>query len=147
VASTCLYDNMKVVVARYEDGEPIYNTRFLAFASHYGYRPVACRPRHPQTKGKIERPFDYVEKNLLNGRTFRSLDHLNEVTVWWLKEVADVRIHGTTQKRPIDLHGEEQPRLICRSRPMRLPVSRFIGNQHVRSGSRFVENWLGALVE
>jgi hypothetical protein len=24
-AATCLYDNMKVVVARYEDGEPIYN--------------------------------------------------------------------------------------------------------------------------
>jgi transposase len=112
VASTCLYDNMKVVVARYEDGEPIYNTRFLGFATHYGYRPWACRPRHPQTKGKIERPFDYVEKNLLNGRTFRSLDHLNEVTAWWLKEVADVRIHGTTQKRPIDLHGDEQPRLI-----------------------------------
>jgi transposase len=112
VASACLYDNMKVVVARYEYGEPIYNTRFLGFATHYGYRPVACRPRHPQTKGKIERPFDYVEKSLLNGRTFRSLDHLNEVTVWWLAEVADVRVHGTTQKRPIDPHAEEQPRLI-----------------------------------
>ena len=34
VAATCLYDNMKVVVARYEDDEPIYNTRFLAFATH-----------------------------------------------------------------------------------------------------------------
>ena len=55
-AATCLYDNMKVVVARYEDGEPIYNTRFLAFATHYGFRPVACRPRRPQTKGKVERP-------------------------------------------------------------------------------------------
>jgi transposase len=38
VAATCLYDNMKVVVARYEGDEPIYNTRFLAFATHYGYR-------------------------------------------------------------------------------------------------------------
>lgn len=37
VAATCLYDNMKVVVARYEGDEPIYNTRFLAFATHYGY--------------------------------------------------------------------------------------------------------------
>lgn len=117
VAATCLYDNMKVVVARYVDGEPIYNTRFLAFATHYGYRPVACRPRRPQTKGKIERPFDYVENNLLNGRTFRSLEHLNEVTTWWLAEVADVRIHRTTRRRPVDLHAEEQPYLIP------LPVS------------------------
>jgi len=113
VAATCLYDNLKVVVARYEDGQPVYNTRFLAFATHYGYRPFACRPRRAQTKGKIERQFDYVEKNLLNGRTFRSLEHLNEVTAWWLAEVADVRVHRGTGKRPIDLYAEEQPHLIA----------------------------------
>ena len=103
---------MKVVVARYEDGEPIYNTRFLAFATHYGFRPVACRPRRPQTKGKVERPFLYIEKNLLSGREFRSLEHLNEVAAWWLKEVADVREHRQTRRRPIDLHAEELPHLI-----------------------------------
>ncbi len=111
-AATCLYDNMKVVVLRYDDGEPIYNPRFLTFATHYGFRPVLCRPRRPQTKGKVERPFHYVQTSLLNGRTFRSLDHLNEVTAWWLAEVADKRIHGTTRKRPVDLHAEEQPHLI-----------------------------------
>ena len=78
VATTCLYDNMKVVVTRWEDDSPIYNTRFLAFATHYGYRPWACQVRRPQTKGKVERPFYYVETNLLNGRQFRSLQHLNE---------------------------------------------------------------------
>jgi transposase len=111
-AATCLYDNMKVVVQRWEDDQPIYNTRFLAFATHYGYSPWACRPRSPQTKGKIERQFDYVEKNLLNGRTFRSLEHLNEVTRWWLSHVADVRVHRTTNKRPIDAHAEELPHLL-----------------------------------
>ncbi len=103
---------MKVVVARYEDGEPIYNTRFLAFATHYGFRPVACRPRRPQTKGKVERPFLYIEKNLLSGREFRSLEHLNEVAAWWLAEVADVREHRQTRRRPIDMHAEELPHLI-----------------------------------
>lgn len=112
VAASCLYDNMKVVVSRYEDGEPVYNPRFLAFATHYGFRPIACRVRRPQTKGKVERPFDYVEKNLLNGREFRSLEHLNDVTRWWLESVADMRIHGTTKQRPIDRHAEEQPHLI-----------------------------------
>ena len=111
-AATCLYDNMKVVVARYEDGEPIYNTRFLAFATHYGFRPVACRRRRPQTKGKVERPFLYIEKNLLSGREFRSLEHLNEVAAWWLAEVADVREHRQTRRRPIDMHAEELPHLI-----------------------------------
>jgi transposase len=112
VATTCLYDNMKVVVQRWDDDQPIYNTRFLAFATHYGYQPRACRPRRPQTKGKVERPFFYVETNLLNGRTFRSLEHLNEVTRWWLANVADTRIHRKTKKRPIDAHQEELPHLL-----------------------------------
>jgi transposase len=112
VAATCLYDNMKVVVQRWEDDHPVYNTRFLAFATHYGYRPVACRPRRPETKGKVERAFLYAEKNLLNGRTFRSLEHLNEVTRWWLANVADVRQHRETKKRPLDAHAEELPHLL-----------------------------------
>jgi transposase len=112
VAATCLYDNMKVVVARYEGDEPIYNTRFLAFATHYGYKVWACKRRRPQTKGKVEKAFHYVETSLLNGREFRSLDHLNEVTARWLAEVADLRVHRQTKRRPIDLHAEELPYLI-----------------------------------
>lgn len=112
VAATCLYDNMKVVVTRWEDDAPIYNTRFLSFATHYGYKPWACQVRRPQTKGKVERPFHYIETNLLNGREFRSLEHLNETTRWWLSQVADVRIHGTTKKTPLELHAEEIPHLL-----------------------------------
>jgi len=51
---------MKVVVTRWEDDQPIYNTRFLSFATHYGYRPWACIPRRPETKGKVERQFHYT---------------------------------------------------------------------------------------
>jgi transposase len=112
VAATCLYDNMKVVVNGYDGDEPVYNPRFLAFAAHYGFRPVACRVRRPQTKGKVERPFGYVESSLLSGRSFHSLEHLNEMTAWWLAEVADVRTHRQTKARPVDRHAEEQPHLI-----------------------------------
>lgn len=65
-----------------------------------------------QTKGKVDRPFGYVESNLLGGGCFHSLEHLNETTAWWLAEVADVRIHRQTKARPVDRHAEEQPRLI-----------------------------------
>ena len=112
LAADCLYDNMKVVVTGYDGEQPIYNTRFLAFATYYGFRPVACRPRRPQTKGKIERPFWYIESNLLNGRTFSSLQHLNETTAWWLAHVADVRQHKTTHRTPLDLYQEELPHLL-----------------------------------
>src|SRR5215813_1802539 len=112
VAADCLYDNMKVVVSGYDGHQPIYNTRFLAFATYYGFRPVACRPRRPETKGKIERPFWYLEQNLLNGRTFSSLQHLNETTAWWLAHVADVRLHRTTHRTPLDLYQQELPHLL-----------------------------------
>ena len=112
LAATCLYDNMKVVVTGYDGDQPIYNTRFLAFATYYGFQPWACRPHRPQTKGKIERPFSYISQNLLNGRTFTSLEHLNEVTVQWLAQTADVRFHQEIKARPIDRFQEEKPHLL-----------------------------------
>jgi hypothetical protein len=63
-------------------------------------------------KGKIERPFSYISQNLLNGRTFTSLEHLNEVTMQWLAETADVRFHQEIKARPIDRFQEEKPHLL-----------------------------------
>jgi len=100
-------------VLRHGDEGPLYNPKFLAFATHYGFTPQACRVRRSQTKGKVERPFWYAETNLLNGRTFRTLGHLNEVTTGWLSNVADVRVHRETRQRPLDRHAEEQPHLIA----------------------------------
>jgi transposase len=113
VAARCLYDNLKVVVLRHGDEGPLFNPKFLAFAIHYGFTPRACRVRRSQTKGTVERPFWYVESNLLNGRTFRTLEHLNEVTARWLGQVADVRVHRETGQRPLDRHAEERPHLIA----------------------------------
>ena len=66
VAATCLYDNMKIVVARYEGDEPIYNTRFLAFATHYGYKVWACRRYRPRTKDWVAyyTSFAFAERTL-----------------------------------------------------------------------------------
>jgi transposase len=112
IAHVCLYDGMKVVVLRYEDDEPIYNPRFLAFCTHYGFRPWACKRGRAKTKGKVERPFYFVEMNLLNGRKFRSLAHLNEVTDWWLANEANARPNRTTKRPPIELFHDEIEQLL-----------------------------------
>src|SRR5271156_4045767 len=112
VARVCLYDNFKAVVLRHDADGILYNPKFLAFATHYGFRPQACRVRRPQTKGKVERQFHYVETNLLNGRTFETLEHLNEVTAWWLADVADVRILSDFKESPLQRHQREQPHLL-----------------------------------
>jgi len=112
VARVCLYDNFKAVVLWRDADGPLYNPKFLAFATHYGFKPQACRVRRPQTKGKVERKFFYVETNLLNGRTFDTLEHLNEVTAWWLREVADVRSLRDFKESPRERHVREQPHLL-----------------------------------
>jgi transposase len=112
VARVCLYDNFKAVVLWHDADGPLYNPKFLAFATHYGFRPQACRVRRPQTKGKCERKFFYVETSLLNGRTFDTLEHLNEVTQQWLATVADVRVLRDFQESPCQRHTREQPYLL-----------------------------------
>ena len=112
VARTCLYDNFKAVVLRHDAEGPLYNPKFLAFATHYGFRPHACRVRRPQTKGKVERKFHYAEVSLLNGRTFDTLDHLNEVTTQWLAEVADVHVMRDFKESARDRHERERPHLL-----------------------------------
>jgi transposase len=112
VARVCLYDNFKAVVLWHDADGPTYNPKFLAFATHYGFRPHACRVRRPQTKGKVERKFFYVETNLLNGRTFDTLEHLNEVTAQWLRDVADVRLLRDFKESPRERHARERPELL-----------------------------------
>jgi transposase len=102
VPEEILYDGQKAVVLRWEADLPIYNPKFLRFATHYSFSPHALRPRRPDLKGKVERPFEYLETNLFNGRHFRDPEHLNEVASWWLANRADVRKHGTLKERPID---------------------------------------------
>jgi len=113
VARVCLYDNFKAVVLRHDADGAFYNPKFLTFATHYGFRPQACRVRRPQTKGKVERQFFYVETNLLNGRTFDTLEHLNEVTAGWLVNVADVRVLRDFQESPLQRHEQEKPHLLA----------------------------------
>src|SRR5215472_13183331 len=52
-AATCLYDNMKVVVTGYDGDQPIYNTRFLAFATYYGFHPGLAAHIGPRRRAKL----------------------------------------------------------------------------------------------
>jgi len=108
VPKQCLYDSEKTVVLRWEAGKPVFNPSFSAFITHYCCRPIACRRGRAQTKGKIEAPFQFVEKNLLNGRTFQDLDDLKACARWWLRERSDPHIHDTTGRPPLELFLEQE---------------------------------------
>ena len=107
VPMECLYDNEKTVVLRWECGRPVFNPAFTAFITHYNCKPIACRPARPQTKGKVEAPFKYVEMNLLGGSEFQDMEDLKAMARWWMKEKSDLHIHDTTGRPPIELFEQE----------------------------------------
>lgn len=111
VPAEILYDRQKAVVLGREGGRDLYNPRFLAFATYYRFRPRALPPRKPQWKGKVERPFRYVEGNCLNARTFRHLDDLNQHAAWWMDHRSDVHPHRRTGQPPIERFAEERDHL------------------------------------
>ena len=107
-----LYDRMKTAVTGEDDaGHIVYNRSLLTLAKHYGFHPKACRPYRAKTKGKVERPFSYIRQDFFLARSFRDLDDLNAQLDEWLKTVANVRVHGTTQRVVAEAFAAEQGEL------------------------------------
>ncbi len=107
-----LYDRMKTAVTGEDDqGHIAYNRSLLALARHYRFQPRACRPYRAKTKGKVERPFSYIRQDFFVGRSFRNLEDLNAQLIDWLETVANIRVHGTTQRIVAEAFAAEQPEL------------------------------------
>jgi len=126
-----LVDNAKVFV---DDARPdhfTWNQRFLELCGHYQMEPWACRVRRAQTKGKIERPFFYLEEHFIKGHSFEDLDALNAALARFGAEELDLLIHGTTQERPLLRFVDEEACLTP------LPARRFVSSMEaVRQVSR-----------
>jgi transposase len=100
VPEILLTDNMKTVIDGSEAGRPLWNSRFESFAADMGFVPKVCKPRRPQTKGKVERLVDYLKDNFLPGRQFTDVDDLNRQAIAWCQHV-DSKMHGTTGEIPL----------------------------------------------
>lgn len=104
------YDSQKPVVLRWEGNQPIYNPRFLAFSSHYEFRPLAVRRGHPNDKPRTERSFWEVERSFLNGRAFKDLDDMRAQLAVWLDGIVD---HRKLNKRTaLERFAEEKDHLL-----------------------------------
>lgn len=104
VTEEVLIDNARALVTVHNPRtrEVVFSPSFAAFARYWGFTPKACAPYRARTKGKDERGVGYVKRNAIAGRSFASMEELRAHLRWWMREVADVRVHGTTGERPID---------------------------------------------
>jgi len=111
------YDNLATAVAERRGRLVRWNPRFLAYAGHCGFRPVACTPGRGNEKGRVEDSVKYLRANFWPGRTFRDLADLNAQAQAWRDEVANQREHRATRKVPRLLVAEERPHWL----PLREP--------------------------
>jgi transposase len=103
-------DNCKVAVLGRAAGSVVFNPRYLDFANHYGFQIRPCSVGQPQEKGRVENGVAYVKKNFLNGLELSDFQIINPAARCWLDTVANVRVHGQTQKTPQELFAQEKLR-------------------------------------
>lgn len=107
-----MVDNLKSAVLKRPLGkDPVFNPRYMDFASHYGFKIVPCNVGKGNEKGIVENAVGYVKKNLLNGLVITDFKILQPLAEHWLSNIANVRIHGETGKKPADMFMEEKTSL------------------------------------
>jgi transposase len=103
VPETVLMDNPRALVVRHDATRRTveFNDKLIAFAKHWRFSPRACAPYRARTKGKTESGVGYVKKNAIAGHSFESWEAFEAHLARWEREVANVRVHGTTGEAPI----------------------------------------------
>jgi transposase len=112
VPKKIMIDNLKsAVLSRIIGQAPVFNPRYFDFAKHYGFDIMPCNVRAGNEKGRVENAVGYIKKNFLNGLDIPDFSSLHPAARLWLDSVANVRIHGETRQKPVDLFEKERPYL------------------------------------
>ena len=113
VPKEVLYDNMKTVVVErntYGRGAHRFHPGFLDYIKHAGALPRLCQPYRPQTKGKVERFIGYLKRSFWvpfvatqrQAGVMPDKHSANAAVARWLREVANARVHATTEEVPAE---------------------------------------------
>lgn len=99
-------DNLKSAVIRAAfglAGEVVLNRSYRELARHYRFKIDPTPVYSPEKKGKVESGVRYVKRNCFAGRHGEDVSAVAKELARWVAEIANTRIHGTTQRAPIDL--------------------------------------------
>jgi transposase len=96
-------DNLKPVVARADAVNPQLSTGWLDYAQHAGFATDPARIRSPQDKPRVERAVQFVRGNFWAGESFTDLADAQRRVAAWCSQRAGMRVHGTTQARPVEV--------------------------------------------
>ena len=99
-----LTDNMKsVVLNRDLEGLPVWQKDYETFMKTVGFETKLCKPRHPFTKGKVERLIRFVKENFLVDRVFSNITDLNWQALDWCNDQNNI-YHRAMDGVPQQIH-------------------------------------------
>jgi hypothetical protein len=134
VPEKIMVDNLKSAVIRRMIGQaPVFNPRYVDFANHHGFTIKACNVGKGNEKGRVENAVGYVKKNLLGGLDIPDFSTVNPAARHWLETVANVRVHGATRKKPVELFKTDKPAM----RPLPCAPYEVAVSRTVRATNRF----------
>ena len=114
---------MKSVVLRRDlEGKPVWQKDYEAFMKTLGFETKLCKPRHPFTKGKVERLVRFVKENFLVGRVFYHVTDLNRQALEWCNRQNGI-YHQAVDCIPQRLHATacaQQLRALPEAGPVKL---------------------------
>lgn len=79
----------------------------MLLAKHLGTELNACPCYWPRKKGKIERPFNYIEEQFVKGNSFATMEELNQRGKAFIQEW-NKEVHSTTKRIPNDFYETEE---------------------------------------
>ena len=106
-------DNLTPVVTTADQLEPRFNETFVEYAQARGFVIDPARVATPTDKPRVERMVHFVRSSFWPGETFTDLADAQAKVETWYAGRAGMRVHGTTQCRPVEhFHLEEHAQLL-----------------------------------
>lgn len=108
-----LFDNMNTVVdhAKSSFAKTVFNERFEYFAKDIGFKPIACRPYRPQTKGKVESLAKLMDRLKAYNEEFESWNDLVNISQNFMDDLNHEVSQGSGEI-PVILFNKEKEYLL-----------------------------------
>jgi len=109
----CVIDNTSVILAGGSGAHALIAPEMEAFGELFGFEFIAHAIGHSDRKGRIERPFSYVENNFLAGRTFTDWVDINAQARVWCQQVANAKPKRILGMSPQAAYAMEKAHLLA----------------------------------
>lgn len=101
-------DNFPAAVAGADALHPRLTRGFLEHSQHRGFVTDPAWVRHPKDKPMVERSVQYAREWFFKGGEFKDIFDIRNQAQCWCRDVAGMRIHGTTRRQPLQIFLDEE---------------------------------------